>query len=467
MSRVPRFSPLSTAPVPERAILVGVDLGRSEWSCEESLAELARLAETDGAEVVHTMYQRLDAPVPRTFIGRGKVEELCSLVRDLRADVVIFDDELTPSQQANLERAVGEPVKIIDRTALILDIFGVHARTHEGRLQVQLAQLQYVLPRLRGMWSHLVGEQTRGGIGSRFGQGESQLEVDRRLVRSRISTLRRELERLERRRGVQSKARWDSGVWRVALVGYTNAGKSTLLNLLTGADVYAKDELFATLDPTTRSLVLDEGRKITLTDTVGFIQKLPTTLVESFKSTLAEVRAADLVLLIVDASDPHRELEIDAVRAVLEDIDASGVRSVVVLNKCDLLDQEGLREALAAHPDAVAISARTGWGARGLLYRIAREAAEGSVTMSVLVPYDKGLLMKMVHERCQVMRESYVQGGLMATVKADERMARTLAPYEVLSDGELEGFAESEKDGLVDDIDDQGVPSDEVERGDA
>ena len=222
-----RFEPYSTAPVPERAILVGVDLGRSEWSCEESLAELARLAETDGAEVVLTMTQRLDAPVPKTFIGKGKVEELCSYVRNLSADVVIFDDELTPSQQANLERAVGEPVKIIDRTALILDIFGVHAKTHEGRLQVQLAQLQYVLPRLRGMWSHLVGEQTRGGIGSRFGQGESQLEVDRRLVRARISTLRRELERLERRRGVQSKARWDSGVYRVALVGYTNAGKCT------------------------------------------------------------------------------------------------------------------------------------------------------------------------------------------------------------------------------------------------
>ena len=172
-----RFKPLSTAPVPERAILVGVDLGRSEWSCEESLAELARLAETDGAEVVLTMTQRLDAPVPKTFIGKGKVEELVSAVQALDADVVIFDDELTPSQQANLERLVGEPVKIIDRTALILDIFGVHAKTHEGRLQVQLAQLQYVLPRLRGMWSHLVGEQTRGGIGSRFGQGESQLEV--------------------------------------------------------------------------------------------------------------------------------------------------------------------------------------------------------------------------------------------------------------------------------------------------
>lgn len=426
-----RFRPLSTAPVPERAILVGVDLGRSEWSCEESLAELGRLAQTDGAEVVLTMTQRLDAPVPKTFIGKGKVEELVSAVRALDADVVIFDDELTPSQQANLERAVGEPVKIIDRTALILDIFGVHAKTHEGRLQVQLAQLQYVLPRLRGMWSHLVGEQTRGGIGSRFGQGESQLEVDRRLVRARISTLRRELERLERRRGVQSKARWDSGVYRVALVGYTNAGKSTLLNRLTGSDVYVRDELFATLDPTTRALDLEEGRRVTLTDTVGFIQKLPTTLVESFKSTLAEVRAADLVLLVVDASDPHRELEISAVRSVLEEIGAHEIRCVEVLNKCDLLDEEALRAAQAAHPDAQVVSALEGSGLRGLLYRIAREASAGSVALTVLVPYEKGLLMKMVHERCQVMRERYVQEGLLATVRADARMASTLAPYAV------------------------------------
>ena len=424
-----RFEPLSTAPVPERAILVGVDLGRSEWGCEESLAELARLAETDGAEVVLTMTQRLDAPVPKTFIGKGKVEELCSYVRNLGADVVIFDDELTPSQQANLERAVGEPVKIIDRTALILDIFGVHAKTHEGRLQVQLAQLQYVLPRLRGMWSHLVGEQTRGGIGSRFGQGESQLEVDRRLVRARISTLRRELERLERRRGVQSKARWDSGVYRVALVGYTNAGKSTLLNRLTGAGVYVRDELFATLDPTTRALDLEEGRRVTITDTVGFIQKLPTMLVESFKSTLAEVRAADLILLVADASDPHRELEMSAVRSVLAEIGADQIRCVEVLNKCDLLDEEGLREVRAAHPNAQFVSALAGEGMRGLLYRIAQEASAGSVALTVLVPYEKGLLMKMVHERCQVMRESYVQEGLLATVRADARMAATLAPY--------------------------------------
>lgn len=429
-----RFKPFETAPVPEKAILVGVDRGGSRWSCDDSLAELGRLAETDGAVVVLTMKQRLDAPIPKTFIGKGKVEELVSYVKNLEADVVIFDEELSPSQQSNLERAVGEPVKIIDRTALILDIFGEHAKTKEGRLQVQLAQLQYVLPRLRGMWSHLVGEQTRGGIGSRFGQGESQLEVDRRLIRDRISTLRKELAALEKRRGVQSKARWDSGVYRVSLVGYTNAGKSSLLNRLTGAGVYAKDELFATLDPTTRSLVLEEGRKLTLTDTVGFIQKLPTTLVESFKSTLAEARAADLLLLVVDASDQRWRDQMAAVAEILRDIDSDGIKRVLVLNKIDLLTQDQRRILKAENPDAVLVSAEDGIGINNLLYRIGKEGSEGDETITALIPYSKGLLLKMCHERCQVIRERYVDGGLLATLKASERMRATLEPYRVDDD---------------------------------
>ncbi|MBQ9004995.1 MAG: GTPase HflX [Atopobiaceae bacterium] len=426
-----RFTPFSTEPQPERAILVGVDTGKSPWPLEDSLAELGRLAETDGAVVVGTLTQRLDSPVPRTFIGSGKTEELVRLVNALDADVVIFDDELTPSQQSNLERAVKEPKKVIDRTALILDIFGNHARTREGRLQVQLAQLQYLLPRLRGMWSHLVGEQTRGGIGSRFGQGESQLEVDRRLIRDRIATLRKELKSLEQRRGVQSKARWDAGIYRVALVGYTNAGKSTLLNKLTGSEVYAKDELFATLDPTTRSLDLEEGRKITITDTVGFIQKLPTNLVEAFKSTLAEVVAADLILHVVDACDPNADREIEAVNNVLKDIGAHDKRSVLVYNKVDLLDDETRKQLEVTHPDAVCISALEGKGLRGLLYRIAQEASDGDTTCTVLVPYDKGMLMRMVHERTQVISERYEEGGLLATVRASQRMAMTLSPYMV------------------------------------
>lgn len=430
-----RFKPFDTAPVPERALLVGVDTGDGEWTLEESMDELERLAQTDGAVVVGRVTQRLDHPIPRTYVGSGKTEEICRLVRALGVDVVIFDDELTPSQQSNLEKAVGEPTKVIDRTALILDIFAVHATTHEGRLQVQLAQLQYVYPRLRGMWSHLVGEQTRGGIGSRFGQGESQLEVDRRLIRNRISWLRRELATLETRRAVQSKTRWDSGVWRVALVGYTNAGKSTLLNRLTGAGVYVQDELFATLDPTTRSLDLEEGRKVTITDTVGFIQKLPTTLVEAFKSTLAEVTAADLILEVVDAADRNADKEISAVNAILAEIGADTTRRVVVYNKCDLLDGESRRSLALTHPEAVCISALEGEGIRGLLYRVAQEAAAGNTTITVLVPYDKGLLVKMVHERCQVMREQYVQGGLLATVRADARMAKTLAPYACEDEG--------------------------------
>lgn len=424
-----RFKHIETAPVPERALIVGVDTGRSDWPMDESLDELERLVETADGVVVARETQKLDAPIPKTYVGSGKAEELAGIVRRMDIDVVVFDEELSPSQQSNLERIFGEPVKVIDRTALILDIFGRHANTREGRLQVQLAQLQYVLPRLRGMWSHLMGEQTRGGIGSRFGQGESQLEVDRRLVRDRIAALRRELARLETRRATQSKARWDSGIYRVAIAGYTNAGKSTLLNALTDSGVYAKDELFATLDPTTRSIDLAEGRKITLTDTVGFIQKLPTALVESFKSTLAEVRVADLVLEVVDANDVNWEKKAQTVEDILTQIEAGSIRRVMVFNKCDLMAEEDIQSLRSQKPDAVFVSAQEGKGLTALLHRIAREASAGDVTLTALVPYEKGLLIKMVHERCQVIREQYVEEGLLVTCKAAERMAKTLEPY--------------------------------------
>lgn len=295
---MPRFPLVSTAPELERAILVGVDWGEQLWPVDRSLDELSRLVETAGAKVVGRLVQRLDHPNPKSFLGSGKVDELSSLVVSLSADVVIFDDDLTPSQQTFLERAMGGSIKIIDRTALILDIFGLHAMTREGRLQVQLAQLQYLLPRLRGMWSHLAKEQTRGGIGSRFGQGESQLELDRRMIRGRISVLRRELSDLEKRRLVQSGQRVASPAYRIALAGYTNAGKSSLLNALTGSNVLSQDKLFATLDPTTRCCVIPGGRRVVITDTVGFIQKLPHGLVDAFKSTLAEVKEADLILRV-------------------------------------------------------------------------------------------------------------------------------------------------------------------------
>ena len=426
-----RFTHIDTAPAPERTLVVGVDTGDADWPLEDSLDELERLVETADGVVVARETQRLDAPVPKTYVGSGKAAELGELVRRMDVDVVVFDEELSPSQQANLEKIFGEHVKVIDRTALILDIFGRHATTREGRLQVQLAQLQYLLPRLRGMWSHLMGEQTRGGIGSRFGQGESQLEVDRRMVRDRIAQLRRELDRLETRRATQSKARWDSGVWRVALAGYTNAGKSTLLNALTDSGVYAKDELFATLDPTTRSIDLSEGRKVTLTDTVGFIQKLPTNLVESFKSTLAEVRAADLVLEVVDAHDANWRRKADAVEEILSQIGAGSIRRVLVFNKCDLLDEGALAGLRGLQPEAEFVSAASGTGLAALLHRVADEASAGDVTLTALVPYAKGMLVKMVHERCQVIREQYQDGGLLVTCKASERMAATLEPYVV------------------------------------
>ena len=432
---IARFTPQPTEPERERAILVGIDRPNLAWPVEESLAELARLADTDGADVVDTFVQRMAKPVPKTYIGSGKAQEIADVARAEEVDVIIFDDELSPSQQANLEKIAGNDIKVIDRTALILDIFGRHATTHEGRLQVQLAQNQYLLPRLRGMWSHLVKEQTRGGIGSRFGQGESQLEVDRRMVRKRISTLTAELDKLGRRRNTQSKSRWASGVYRVALVGYTNAGKSTLLNALTDSEVYVRDELFATLDPTTRTLDLEEGRKITITDTVGFIQKLPTMLVEAFKSTLAEVIAADLILLVVDSSDPNAEKEIQTVEEILADIGAADIRRVTVYNKCDLLTDDERRALQITHPDAETISALNHEGLRGLLYRIAREASKDDVSMTCVIPYEKGMLANMVHERCQVMREQYTQEGLLVTIKADAHMAGFLEPYKTDDEG--------------------------------
>lgn len=426
-----RFTFLSTSIEPERALLVGVEWRTNAWPVERSLDELERLAGTAGAEVVGRLTQRLERPVPKSFIGSGKVQELKDLVSRLDVDVVIFDDDLTPAQQSHLEKTIGEPTKIIDRTALILDIFGLHAKTREGRLQVQLAQLQYLLPRLRGMWSHLAKEQTRGGIGSRFGQGESQLEVDRRLIRNRISALRRELKELEKRREVQSKHRVESDAFRVALAGYTNAGKSTLLNTLTGAGVLSEDKLFATLDPTTRSYVLPGGRSITITDTVGFIQKLPHGLVEAFKSTLSEVRGADLILKVVDVADEDRERHLEAVDRVLEEIGAGERPSLTVYNKADLLDAHELETLRVRVPQAVFFSARTALGLEQLLDRLAAEAAATDRLISAEVPYREGSLMKVVREQGQVLSEEYLEDRMRIVAKVPERIAARLQRYAV------------------------------------
>lgn len=424
-----RFEPISTAPVPERAILMGVDWRESNWPIDRSLDELERLADTAGAVVVARLTQRLERPIPKSYIGSGKVEELRGFVQRLDADVVIFDDDLTPSQQSYLERALGEPTKIIDRTALILDIFGLHARTREGRLQVQLAQLQYLLPRLRGMWSHLAKEQTRGGIGSRFGQGESQLEVDRRMIRNRIAALRKELKGLEKRRDVQSKWRASSPAFRVALAGYTNAGKSSLLNRLTGSDVLAQDKLFATLDPTTRSYELPGGRAITVTDTVGFIQKLPHSLVEAFKSTLSEVRDADLILKVVDISDDDHARQLDAVDRVLREVKAGERPSVTVFNKVDLLDPLELGALERRIPDAVLFSARTGYGLATLLERVALEASASDELISCEIPYREGALVAVIRKQGSVLSESYLDDALSMVCRVPGRIASALEPY--------------------------------------
>lgn len=424
-----RFTPVSTSPVPERAVLVGIEQRGTSWPVDRSLDELERLADTAGAECVARVTQRLERPNPRTFIGSGKVAEVCGLVSRLDADVVIFDDDLSPSQQANLEKAVGEPVKIIDRTALILDIFGLHAQTREGRLQVQLAQLQYLLPRLRGMWSHLAKEQTRGGIGSRFGQGESQLEVDRRMVRNRIAAVRRELAVVERRRSVQSKERIASPAFRVALAGYTNAGKSSLLNRLTGSTVLAQDKLFATLDPTTRAYRLPGGRSMTITDTVGFIQKLPHGLVDAFKSTLSEVREADLILMVADASDDNLSRQLDAVHRVLEEIGAGESRSLVVFNKIDLIDAETLLDLRRIYPDAVLVSARTGEHIDDLVERVALEAAALDKLIDVHIPYASGSLVQLIRQSGHVLEESFEETSTHLVAKVPPRIAGYLSAY--------------------------------------
>ena len=408
---------------------MGVDWRESNWPIDRSLDELERLADTAGAVVVARLTQRLERPIPKSYIGSGKVEELRGFVQRLDADVVIFDDDLTPSQQSYLERALGEPTKIIDRTALILDIFGLHARTREGRLQVQLAQLQYLLPRLRGMWSHLAKEQTRGGIGSRFGQGESQLEVDRRMIRNRIAALRKELKGLEKRRDVQSKWRASSPAFRVALAGYTNAGKSSLLNRLTGSDVLAQDKLFATLDPTTRSYELPGGRAITVTDTVGFIQKLPHSLVEAFKSTLSEVRDADLILKVVDISDDDHARQLDAVDRVLREVEAGERPSVTVFNKVDLLDPLELGALERRIPDAVLFSARTGYGLATLQERVALEASASDELISCEIPYREGALVAAIRKQGSVLSESYLDDALSMVCRVPGRIASALEPY--------------------------------------
>ena len=458
----------------ERAVLAGIDapMTCALWTTEDSLAELAELARTAGATVVGTFIQKKAKPDTAFFLGRGKVEEMAMFIQNERATLVIFDDELTPSQQRNLEMALG--VKILDRTALILDIFAQRARTAAGKLQVELAQMKYSLPRILGQG--LVLSRLGGGIGTR-GPGETKLEVDRRRIRRRIHDIEGEIERLKKERLLHRERRRAARIPVAALVGYTNAGKSTLLNALTGAEVFAEDKLFATLDPTTRSLRLADGREILVTDTVGFIQKLPHTLVQAFHATLEEVVEADLLLHVVDVSNEAAEFQIEAVTEVLKELGVAEKPMLYVLNKLDRLtngaggtgggdaaahvDTMGDAKHEAAGGDAAggfsegeipsleeahlppavlrllrdregcAISARTGAGLAALQEKIADFFRTGEVELTLHIPFTENAAVTRLHEAGRVLQMDYDERGTRVRVRLSEEEAARFRRYEI------------------------------------
>ena len=416
----------TTADEEERAILAGVERAGGIFPMEESMAELARLADTAGAKIVGSFTQRKEKPDAASFLGRGKVNELAMEVQNLEATLLIVDDELTPSQQHNLERTLG--IKVIDRTALILDIFAQRARSREGKLQVELAQLRYNLPRLSGQGLAL--SRLGGGIGTR-GPGETKLEVDRRRIYSKIHDIEEQIKGVARSRSLHRIRRKESQIPLVALVGYTNAGKSTLLNKLTGSEVFAEDKLFATLDPTTRHLVLPEKQEILLTDTVGFIQKLPHTLVTAFRATLEEVQEADLLLHVVDASGSHIEEQIEAVVAVLQELDAADKPVLFVFNKADKLTNPHVREQLLHGRDGVFISAVTGENLDGLLRRIEGFFQESQVRMTLLVPYSDGSVVTRLHSLNAVLETAYEETGTKLTVRLPLSEKDNFSMYEI------------------------------------
>lgn len=403
---------------PERALLVGVKLKneRGGWSVEDSLAELAQLAHTAGVEVGGQTFQRLDAINPATYIGKGKVEEIATLKDELGCDLIIFDDELSPRQQRELEEAWD--VKVLDRTSLILDIFAQHAHTREGQLQVELAQYEYRLPRLTRMWTHLArqagGGAARGGVGGvgLRGPGERQLEIDRRRIRERIAQLKRELEQVRAHRSLYRRRRRRAAMPVVAIVGYTNAGKSTLLNAISGAEVLVEDKLFATLDPTTRRVLLPQGQVALFTDTVGFIQKLPTQLVAAFRATLEEINDADLLLHIIDITHPNALLQSRVVEDTLSELGATDMPVVVALNKVDLLDNpKEVQHILREFPNSLAISAKEGMGLEKLLARIEAILNESLVHVKACIPYREGELVSLFYQRGLVEREEHDPEG--------------------------------------------------------
>ncbi len=404
----------------ERIVLVGVAIPPvSAEAAESSLDELAALVDTAGADEAERVLQRRDAPDPATFVGRGKAEELREISETVDADTVVFDDELSPAQSRNLEKILGRTA--IDRTAVILDIFAQHAHTQEGKAQVELALLRYRLPRLRGRGKGL--SQQAGGIGTR-GPGETQLEVDRRRLLRRATKLEADLKVLTRNRRTQRKARTRSRLQTVALVGYTNAGKSTLLNRLTQSDVLVEDRLFATVDPTTRRLHLPGGERVLITDTVGFVRKLPHQLVEAFRSTLEEVAEADLLVHVVDASAAEPEFQMDAVRSVLTDLGADRVPELLAFNKSDLVvdgagNGNGMGRLEARHPGAVLVSAHTGQGVDDLLVAIGERLRALTQVVELVVPYDRGDLVAALHRHGEVLSEEHEDAATRLRVRLD------------------------------------------------
>ena len=410
----------------ERALLIGLEKqGVSKWDLQDSLEELAELASSAGAEVVDTVTQKLARPTAPYYIGKGKAESLKPALQDRQVTSVIFDDELSPAQGRNLENLLSR--KVLDRTQLILDIFAQRARSREGRLQIELAQLQYLLPRLTRMWHHL-SRQT-GGIGTR-GPGETQLEVDRRRVQERIARLERELESVRKTRAVQRQGR-KRHQWPVAaVVGYTNAGKSTLLNLLTGADVLAENKLFATLDPTTRSFVLPNKQRVLLTDTVGFLRKLPHTLIESFKATLEEVSEADLLIHIVDLSHPRVDDQMEAVDNVIKELDAFGKQTVIVFNKIDNLPNGELADTYCSRfPGSVAISARTGEGVNKLVQALQDTLSAWRLRSHFKIPASESALIAEIHRVGHVLELKYEDNDAIIVAHVPPELSQKLAQF--------------------------------------
>ncbi len=389
--------------------------------------ELSELAISAGAEVVGDGLQKMAAPCATTFIGKGKADEFARQCRSSDVDTVIFDDELSPAQSRNLEEVFN--CKVLDRTALILDIFALRARTREGKLQIELAQLQHLLPRLTRFWGHLSRQQ--GGIGMRGGEGETQLETDRRRVQDRIARIERELETVRRQRSTQRQARQRNHWALASIVGYTNAGKSTLLNRLTGADVLAEDKLFATLDPTTRRLRLPTNQNVLLTDTVGFIRKLPHGLVEAFKATLEEVVQADLLLHVVDVSHPQAEEQIQSVDAVLKEIGAEGKPTLMVFNKVDQLNgnQTVLSRFLEKHPQGVAISAASGEGVPALMAELGSQLRPLREFMELSVPHDRADVIARLHEVAQVVERHYEAETARFKARIPPHLHSEFAPF--------------------------------------